>query len=389
MPWQDRLTRARFRDFEFLTESHAAKYGRRLAVHEYPGADVPRVEDFGEKAGGWGLDAYFIGPDYDQRRNEFLALLNEPGPGWLVHPWLGALWVRPSEWQVSESTDKGGFCTVKAEFVPGGEELQPDFEYGDVAVAACRALAAAAVGEAREAPMLADSLGSFIAAVGQRLEGLRMAISLASLPLAWAAEVLAVIEGVKGDLAALALMPQGYANAFLGIANALGLNRLGAGDDGLTSPRRAALAGRVAGAAGIGRRAVALTGAAAKDPKLAAALRDEYALEQRLLAAAAMAVAVAQYATEADRDFALAAVNGAAGALLPSAPDTVFFAAENARAAVTRVLLGQDIRPSVRRDIVHPLPACVVAHRLGVPEAAFLARNAVRHPLFVNGAVYG
>ncbi|MDR2015551.1 MAG: hypothetical protein LBP99_08050 [Azoarcus sp.] len=60
-----------------------------------------------------------------------------------------------------------------------------------------------------------------------------------------------------------------------------------------------------------------------------------------------------------------------------------------ARAAVIEALLAQDLRPTVSRDIVHPLPAVLIAHGLGVKEEDFLARNAVRHPLFVNGEVHG
>ena len=57
--------------------------------------------------------------------------------------------------------------------------------------------------------------------------------------------------------------------------------------------------------------------------------------------------------------------------------------------ALTEALLAQDLKPATYRDVTAPLPAIVLAHRLGVDEAVFLARNAVRHPLFVRGRVYG
>jgi len=385
------MSRATFRDFEFLTKSHDAKGGRRLVVHEYPGSDVPRVEDFGEKAWDWSLTAYFIGPDYDLARNEFLTLLAEPGPAWLIHPWLGSLWVRAHEWSVSESNEEGGYGTVKVDFVPGGEILQPQRDVGDVAQAACRASAAAAIEDFELQPMPASALQSYIAVVHQRLEGLRKIISLATLPLAWASTAMNAIQGLKNDLATIAGTPRAYANALLGVAHALGLST-GDGRNISTDLKpgsRAGIVGRIAKASGPSHKAVTLMGASASDAALLANLRAEYALEQRLIAAAALSVAVADYPSEADRDQALAAIDKAINGILPSAPDAVFQATENARATVVHALLDQDIKPTISRTIVHPLPAALIAHNLGVDEETFLQRNAVRHPLFVNGVVNG
>jgi prophage DNA circulation protein len=392
MPWIDRMSRARFRDFEFLTDSHDAKGGRRLVLHEYPGADVPLVEDFGEKAWDWSLSAYFIGPDYDAGRNELLALLAEPGPAWLTHPWLGLLWVRAQGWSVSESNEKGGYCTIKIEFIPGGETRQPVPDKIDVAQAACRESAAAAVEDFELRPMSANALQNYVAAVQQRLESLRKIISLATLPLAWASSALNVIQGVKTDIASIAALPSAYANTLLGIAHALGLST-GDGSNiaaDLKPGLRAGLVGRIGKTAGASRRPVTLTGASTADAALLANLRTEYALEQRLFASAALSVAAAaDYPAEADRDQALDAVNKAMTGILPTSPDAVFQPLVTARAAVIDALLAQDLRPTVSRNIARALPAVLVAHRLNVPEDVFLMRNNVRHPLFVNGVVYG
>ena len=45
--YRDRWQTAQFRNIEFLTDSHDAKGGRRLAVHEFPGAEQPLVERLG------------------------------------------------------------------------------------------------------------------------------------------------------------------------------------------------------------------------------------------------------------------------------------------------------------------------------------------------------
>jgi prophage DNA circulation protein len=380
------MSRASFRGFEFLTDSHDAKGGRRLVVHEYPGAEEPLVEDLGGKAWDWKLSAYFIGQDYDLERNGFLAKLAEPGADWLTHPWLGYLWVRAHTWSVHESNDKGGYCTVSIEFVPGGEQpftAEPDRV--DVAFDRTRKLADAVVDDFDLEPMSADGMTAFIAAVHQKLEGLRQVISLATLPLTWANQIKGLIAGVKGDLATLMGLPAAYASALRGLADALGV---GADDSGLADTDRPRVVSRLAKVS-TAKSAVALTGVAATDGAVRRNLLQEEALRSRLLVTAAAQIALADYRAEADRDAALASVVAALDSLLPSLPDPVFQAAVAARTSLIEALLAQDLKPATYRDVTAPLPAIVLAHRLGVDEAVFLARNAVRHPLFVRGRVYG
>ena len=117
-------------------------------------------------------------------------------------------------------------------------------------------------------------------------------------------------------------------------------------------------------------------------------IREE-ALRCRLLVTAAGQIALADYRAEADRDAALATAVAALDALLPSLPDAVFEVAVAARSALIDALLAQDLRPAMVREVSGPLPATLLAHRLSIDESVFLARNAVRHPLFVSGRIYG
>lgn len=393
MTWADRMATASFRGFEFLTESHDAKGGRRLVVHEYPGAEEPLVEDMGGKAWDWKLNAYFIGPDYDLERNGFLAKLAEPGADWLTHPWLGQLWVRAHTWTTHESNDKGGYCTVGIEFVPGGEQpftAAPDKV--DIAIDRTRKLADAVVDDFELKPMSADGMTAFIAAVHQKLEGLRQVIALATLPLTWANQAQGLIAGIKGDMAALMALPAAYASAFRTLTDALGggADSFAPGDTShnFSDTARPRVVSRLASAA-TAKSAVALSGADAYDSALRYNLLQESALRSRLLVTAAAQVALADYRAEADRDAVLASVVAALDALLPGLPDPVFQAAVAARTSLVEALLAQDLKPATFRDVTAPLPAVVLAYLLGVDEGVFLARNAVRHPLFVIGRVYG
>ena len=394
MTWKDRMATASFRGFEFLTESHDAKGGRRLAVHEYPGADEPLVEDMGGKSPDYHLNAYFIGPDYDRERNGFLAKLAMPGADWLRHPWLGELWVRAHSWSVHESNDKGGFCTVGIEFVPGGGDFYLlATDKVDVAIDRRRKLAYVVGKDFGLEPMSADGMTAFIAAVHQQLDGLRDVIAKASLPLTWAHQVIGLIAGIKGDLAALMALPGAYAAALGGLMDALGggADSFSPGDTvsrHFSDTARPRVVSRLAGVA-TAKNPVTLSGVAATDGAVRRNLLRESALRSRLLVAAAAQVAMADYRAEADRDAALASVVAALDILLPGLPDPVFQAAVAARTSLIEALLAQDLRPATFRDVTAPLPAVVLAYRLGVEEAVFLARNAVRHPLFVRGRVYG
>lgn len=385
MTWSDRTARAAFRGLEFLTDSHDAKGGRRLVVHEFPGAEEPLVEDLGGKAWDWKLAAYFIGPDYDLERNGFLAKLAEPGADWLTHPWLGQLWVRAHTWSVHDSNDKGGYGTVVVEFVPGGASAQPTPDQVDVAIDRTRQLADAAVDDFELEAMSADGMTAFLADVHQHLEGLRQVIALATLPLTWASQVQGLIAGVKGDLAALMALPEAYANALRGLTDALGG---GADDSDFADTARPRVVSRLASVA-TAKSTDTLSGVAATDGAVRRNLLRESALRSRLLVTAAAQLAMADYRAEADRDAALASVVGAIDTVLPSLPDAVFQAAVAARTSLIEALLAQDLKPATFRDVTAALPAVVLAHRLGVDEPVFLARNAVRHPLFVRGRVYG
>lgn len=385
MSWTDRMARASFRGFEFLADSHDAKGGRRLVVHEFPGADVPVVEDLGGKAGEWRLNAYFIGPDYDLARNDFLARLAEPGADWLTHPWLGELWVRAHTWSVHESNDKNGFCTVSIDFVEGGESVQPTTDRVDVAFDRLGKLADVAIDNFSLEAMSADGMTAFVAAVHSKLESVRQAIALATLPLTWASQVRTLMAGLQGDLATLMAAPSAYATALRRFSEALGL---GADRDDVADMDRPRLVRRAVAAASAGA-GVATSGVAGTDGAVCRNLARDEALRGRLLVVSAAQIALADYRAEVDRDAALASAVGAIEALLPGLPDAVFEAAVAARAALIEALLAQDLKPAMARDVTGPLPAALLAHRMGVDEAVFMARNKVRHSLFVTGRVYG
>lgn len=381
MSWQDRMETAQFRGVWFLTEGHDSSSGRRIVVHQYPGGEFADAEDLGAQAWDYKLNAYFIGPDYDIDRDNFLYALNQPGADWLTHPWLGRVWVRAKRWSVAESNEKGGMCTIVLEFVPGGGDvIAPARDVADDAQAKLEAYA----GEVEEDFALKtvdnDSFGVMVAEAKDRLEILRKAISLATLPLTWANEIINMIQSTKNDIEVLLGLPDKYSATIRTLGDLLG-GADGQGDD-MDDNSRPPVVTRLASTAKTPGTISASSAA------LRTNLVAEDALRRRMMWFSAAQLALADYRTAPARDACLAAVLDALATLLPDMPDPVFQAAVSARAALVAALEAQDLESGISRDVVHPLPSTLLAHRMGVDDADFIARNGVRHPLFVQGRVY-
>ena len=89
MTWCEKLQPGSYRKAPFSVESSEASGGRRVVVHEFPGGDQPSTEDLGRRRHEYPLDVLVTGPDYMGLRDRLIEALDAPGPGELVHPYLG------------------------------------------------------------------------------------------------------------------------------------------------------------------------------------------------------------------------------------------------------------------------------------------------------------
>lgn len=378
--WRDRLWRARWRGFEFLTDGHDSQHGRRLVVTELPGADEAAVEDLGAKSSSYKLTAYFLGEQYDRERNQFLILLAQPDADWLTHPWLGQVWARAHTWSVHESTDKGGYCSITVDFVPGGQAPSvPYVDVVDTAFGGVEKMQKAAVVEPQK--MSPNAMNSFVARVQGALDVVRKGLAMARLPLAWAQQVIGLIDSVKSMVAEVLALPGEYAAMWGSLAAALGF-----APDGLADSDRVRVVSALARSA-VAAASESLTGVDSQ--ALSVNVQADAVMRATLLAGAAMNVALADYSSAGARDTAQAAVLSALDVVMPKMNDALFAQAANARAAFMTALQAQVLGAQLVRDVVHATPSVVLAYELGLTELALLERNAVRHPLFVKGRVYG
>ena len=114
---------ASFRGVPFQVRELDKGFGRRLAIQEIPGGEFTEdgrrappviVQDLGEDADDFNIDAWLIGDDYDLQRDALERALKTAGQGDLYLPRRGALSVtvvdRP---RTIETQDERGFCVVR------------------------------------------------------------------------------------------------------------------------------------------------------------------------------------------------------------------------------------------------------------------------------------
>ncbi|WP_434701550.1 DNA circularization protein [Pseudomonas sp. D1-36] len=116
--WRDELLPASFRGISFLIPQASVPVGQKGQLHEYPQRDEPFFEQLGKQAQVHTMTAWVIGDDCFERRDKLLEALQTPGPGELVHPWLGRMQVKVGDCKVSHELTAGGMVSFDLTFYP-------------------------------------------------------------------------------------------------------------------------------------------------------------------------------------------------------------------------------------------------------------------------------
>jgi len=116
--WRDELLPASFRGISFLIPQASVPVGQKGQLHEYPQRDEPFFEQLGKQAQVHTMSAWVIGDDCFERRDKLLEALQAPGPGELVHPWLGRMQVKVGDCKVSHELTAGGMVSFDLTFYP-------------------------------------------------------------------------------------------------------------------------------------------------------------------------------------------------------------------------------------------------------------------------------
>lgn len=124
--WFDQLQQASFRGVPFGVLGSDGKFGRRVALHQYPNRDKPYVEDMGRSTRKISLTGFLIenslvygGGGVLSQRDAMVAAAETAGKGTLVHPTLGQLQVNVPDGglTVSEKWDQGRYFEIGFTFI--------------------------------------------------------------------------------------------------------------------------------------------------------------------------------------------------------------------------------------------------------------------------------
>ncbi|MFC3340809.1 DNA circularization protein [Paracandidimonas soli] len=237
--WRDRVQPASFRGVEFFAETGREPVGRQTQVHEYPQRDEPMVEDLGRRTRPIRLTAWIAGDDAYARRDDLLKVLDEPGPGELVHPWLGRMTVTATDCEMMHDRREGGVVRFDLVFVAGGELVFPAAQTN---TSAQTLLAAGGVGDTAlsrfERAMAGVSLARLqLRNVRSMLQG--VAGELSRVPVL--RDVFALVQDAQAVFVMLRNAPDTFARALLNAAG--GAERLFTGFGSVASGEAVSLSG--------------------------------------------------------------------------------------------------------------------------------------------------
>lgn len=131
----DDLRPASFRGIAFQVDASEPAFGRRVQVHEYPQRDKPYVEDLGRATREIPITAFVVGEDYVEQAQALIGALEEPGPGTLIHPWLGEMKVSLKDLARVVFDRSLGLARIQMLFIESGELTFPTSEASTQAAA--------------------------------------------------------------------------------------------------------------------------------------------------------------------------------------------------------------------------------------------------------------
>ena len=156
--WKLRIQAASFRGVPFQVYAAGGSLGRSTALHIFPNGSAPYPEDLGMAPQFYDVQGFVSGSSYMAQRDALEAAFRQPGPGTLVHPWYGSLYVAlAGPVRTQHSAADGGLWQFQARFVrvekPGGLTGTPNL---------LDTVHARVVAVADRAQALADSAGQYL-----------------------------------------------------------------------------------------------------------------------------------------------------------------------------------------------------------------------------------
>jgi prophage DNA circulation protein len=131
-PWAAPLQLASFKGISFEVSDNEYEMQRRPALHEFPFADLPSVEDLGLGVQHIKISGFLIGDDVYAQRDAFVLMTKQQGQGELIHPSLGSLTVTLLTAGFSESVAAGRSVGINLTFVITGDPAGSQISWQDI-----------------------------------------------------------------------------------------------------------------------------------------------------------------------------------------------------------------------------------------------------------------
>lgn len=401
---------ATLRGLSFYVPGGTTEGGRRWITHEFPGRDDPWHEDLGQVTRALDIEGVLIGDDLDQQVEEFQEALDAPGTASFSHPWFGLVEVAILKGRITRSEQERRVARVSLRLQRAGERPAPLLAADGLADVLGRVASVAQqlqrglsrlsqlVGLPR---LLIGALRNQVLNTSARLSG-----AYASLSSPWALSLREpVAVSSARALAALDDAALSDPSALGPIYRAVprGLSLLAVPQEvGEVEPLRGLWPSGRAEAQPVLLALLALAVPPAPPPSFAASLSPwDAALQAAAATEAARVLVYMPFTARPDaiaaRDAVAAALDVAADALALAGLDEAWAALLGLRAAIITDTSARAARLPALRQVVLPatLPATLAAYRLDGDAldtvfgraAELVARNRVRHPLFVPGGV--
>ncbi len=227
MSWRDKLRPASWRGAAFEVEGTAGTFGRRTVRHEYPQRDTPAVEDLGRATRELRISAFVIGDDYMSRRDALIAAAEKPGPGILIHPYLGKMRVVCESFQLGEVQLEGRVAKLEFSFVEAGELSFPTGKALTLGIVEGAADLVKTVAKADFVDAFSLDGGPFLAGkaladVNAKLDEIGEALAAPGAVVASLSAVVKKLDALKDDAEALLDTPAAFADSLQDLLADLG-----------------------------------------------------------------------------------------------------------------------------------------------------------------------
>jgi prophage DNA circulation protein len=121
--WLKTLWDASYKGVPFFVEKDNEAGSRRIVEHEFPMRDTPFLEDLGEGVRHFQLTAYVASDSADAEASAVMAICATRGPGMLVLPAHGPIFVRCLQFERDRSKDKHGYIAHSLNFSREGQSF--------------------------------------------------------------------------------------------------------------------------------------------------------------------------------------------------------------------------------------------------------------------------